>query len=46
VPRRALVCLIGTVTVVLASLTWPPLEQTVLVLARIAWLYLLTGAQG
>ena len=32
--------------IVLAFFVWPPLGRTAGLLARIAWLYVLTGAQG
>lgn len=43
---RVLVCLITVAVFLVASDTWPPFGETVSLLGRIAWLYVVTGARG
>ena len=43
---RTIVWSIIAAIVVLAFLLWPPLGRSIGLLARIAWLYVRTGAQG
>ncbi len=45
VPVPVGVCLV-ILALCLLALAWPPLGNTVAIIGRIAWLYLVTGAQG